>query len=306
MENRTAMSRTYPGTLHAYDVEPVDHWPVELNRVLQAIAPPGRDNPAIVLLARGINDPAYCEHAFLAQQIGLELVEARDLMVDGNAVYMKTIHGLSRVDVIYRALDEDSIDGLARRSDSLLGVPGLLIAFRAGNVSIANHPGSAIAADGAIYALVPDFIRYYLGEEPILRNVETWICSRPSDLAYVLANLDQLVVKAVARPDEYSVLVGPAASRTTLQDFRDRLRADPSNYIAQPFLSLSRCPAYDSHVGGLAPRHIDFRAYCLYDGARVSVLPGGLTRVALKPGATVIKSHQSSAGKDTWVLRSDD
>jgi uncharacterized circularly permuted ATP-grasp superfamily protein len=219
---------------------------------------------------------------------------------------MKTIHGLTRVDVIYRRIDDDFLDPLAFRSDSLVGVPGLMNAYRAGNIALANAVGTGVSDDKAIYAYVPEFIRYYLGEEPILQNVETWLCSNPAHLSYVLDHLPELVVKAVGESGGYGMLIGPSASRQEIEAFRNRLKADPRNYIAQPVIPLSRCPSFDAAAGCMSPRHVDLRPYCLYDGDNVTIVPGGLTRVALKRGSLVVNSSQGGGSKDTWVLRGDE
>jgi uncharacterized circularly permuted ATP-grasp superfamily protein len=215
---------------------------------------------------------------------------------------MKTIRGLQRVDVIYRRIDDEYIDPLAFRPDSVLGVPGLMAAYRAGQVALANSVGNGVADDKAIYAYVPEFIRYYLGEDPILRNVDTFLCSRPNDLAYVLDHLPELVVKAVGESGGYGMLMGPKADRATLEEFARRLKADPRNYIAQPVIPLSRVPAYDPIGQKMDGRHVDLRPYCLYDGDKVTIVPGGLTRVALQPGSLVVNSSQGGGSKDTWVL----
>ena len=305
IENRAVMARTFPRAFELHDVLPVDHYPAELCQVLRSLCPRRGDNPEIVLLTPGIHNSAYFEHTFLAQQMGVELVEGRDLVVDADVAYMKTVHGLKRVDVIYRRIDDEFLDSLAFRPDSLLGVPGLMGAYRAGNVALANAVGNGVADDKAICAYVPEFIRYYLGEEPVLRNVETWLCAKPDHLAYVLEHLDLLVVKAVGESGGYGMMMGPTAGRTTINEFRARIKADPRNYIAQPVVPLSRCPAYDAHAGCMAGRHIDLRPYCLFNGEKVAVLPGGLTRVALKPGSMVVNSSQGGGSKDTWVLRGD-
>ena len=305
VENRAVMTRTFPRAFQRYDVLPVEHYPMELCQVLRSIAPSGGDNPVIVLLTPGIFNSAYFEHTFLAQQMGVELVEGRDLVVDGDVVFMKTIHGLTRVDVIYRRIDDEFLDSLTFRSDSLLGVPGLMGAYRAGNVALANAVGNGVADDKAIYTYVPDFIRYYLGEEPVLRNVDTWLCSKPDHLAYVLEHLHDLVVKEVGESGGYGMLMGPASSQATIEQFRERLVADPRNYIAQPVIGLSRCPSYDATSGAMAGRHIDLRPYCLFNGDKVVLVPGGLTRVALKAGSLVVNSSQGGGSKDTWVLRGD-
>ncbi len=305
LENRQVMTRTLPRAFQSHDVLPVDHYPAELVQILRRLSPRGGDRPVVVLLTPGIYNSAYFEHTFLAQQMGIELVEGRDLVVDCDIVYMKTIHGLTRVDVIYRRMDDDFLDPLAFRPDSVLGIPGLMGAYRAGNVALANAVGNGVCDDKAIYAYVPAFIRYYLGEEPVLSNVETYLCSNPEHLSYVLENLPKLVVKAVGESGGYGMLIGPAADRAAIEDFRDRLRANPRNYIAQPVIALSRCPAHDSVSERMAGRHIDLRPYCLFDGEKVVVVPGGLTRVALKPGSLVVNSSQGGGSKDTWVLRGD-
>src|SRR5262249_32903652 len=267
---------------------PVDHYPTELLQILRSVAPHAGDRPTIVLLTPGIYNSAYFEHSFLAQQMGIELVEGRDLVVDADVVYMKTIRGLRRVDVIYRRIDDDFLDPLTFRPDSALGVPGLIGAYRAGNVALANAVGNGVADDKAIYAYVPTFIRYYLGEEPILKNVDTYICSKPEDLSYVLDHLPELVVKAVGESGGYGMLIGPAADRKRIADFKERVKADPRNYIAQPVVPLSRVPSYDSIAGTVGGRHVDLRPYCLYDGEKVTIVPGGLTRVALQEGSLVV------------------
>jgi len=238
--------------------------------------------------------------------MGIELVEGRDLIVDGGIVYMKTIHGLKRVDVIYRRVDDEFLDSLTFRPDSVLGVPGLMGAYRAGNVALANAVGNGVADDKAIYAYVPTFIRYYLGEDPILRSVDTYLCSKKEDLAYVLDHLPELVVKAVGESGGYGMLMGPTADRERIQDFKQCIKADLRNYIAQPVLPLSRVPSYDPALGTIAGRHVDLRPYCLYDGEKVTIVPGGLTRVALQEGSLVVNSSQGGGSKDTWVLFGED
>ncbi|HMK29080.1 MAG TPA: circularly permuted type 2 ATP-grasp protein, partial [Terriglobales bacterium] len=283
VENRLVMTRTFPDAFQTYEVLPIDHYPAELCKILRSLSPRGVGDTQVVLLTPGIHNSAYFEHSFLARQMGIELVEGRDLIVDGTVVFMKTIRGLKRVDVIYRRVDDDFLDSLIFRRDSLLGVPGLMGAYRAGNVALANAVGNGVADDKAIYAHVPTFIRYYLGEDPILRNVDTYICSDPSHLAYVLEHLPKLVVKAVGESGGYGMLIGPAADRTALELFRQRIQADPRNYIAQPVIALSRVPSFDSSTRTMAGRHVDLRPYCLYDGDKVIIVPGGLTRVALQP-----------------------
>ena len=305
LENRLVMVRTLPLALQQYQVLPVDHYPIELLQILRRLTPRGSDNPTIVLFTPGIHNSAYFEHSFLAQQMGIELVEARDLVVDADVVYMKTIHGLKRVDVIYRRIDDDFLDPLTFRADSVLGVPGLIGAYRARNVALVNAVGNGVADDKAVYPYVPTFIRYYLGENPILRNVDTYVCARDDDRRYVLEHLHELVVKPVAESGGYGLLIGPTADRATLEQFRERLRADPRNYIAQPVIGLSRVPCYDADAGRLAGRHVDLRPYCLYDGQQVTIVPGGLTRVALRPGSLVVNSSQGGGSKDTWVLQGE-
>jgi uncharacterized circularly permuted ATP-grasp superfamily protein len=305
LENRLVMTRIFPEAFHSCEVLPVDHYPAELCRILRSLSPRGEDNAQIVLLSPGIYNSAYFEHSFLARQMGIELVEGRDLVVDGGIVYMKTIRGLKRVDVIYRRIDDEFLDPLAFRPESLLGVPGLMGAYRSGNVALANAVGNGVADDKAIYAYVPEFIRYYLGEEPILRTVQTYVCAEPTDLDFVLKHLSELVVKAVGESGGYGMLIGPAADRNTINQFRDRITQNPRNYIAQPVIPLSRVPSYDVPSRRLAGRHVDLRPYCLYDGEKVTIVPGGLTRVALQRDSLVVNSSQGGGSKDTWVLRGE-
>jgi uncharacterized circularly permuted ATP-grasp superfamily protein len=305
LENRLVMTRIFPDAFHACEVLPVDYYPAELSRILRTLSPRGQEDAQVVLLSPGIYNSAYFEHSFLARQMGIELVEGRDLIVDGGIVFMKTIRGLQRVDVIYRRIDDEFLDPLAFRPDSLLGVPGLMGAYRAGNVALANAVGNGVADDKAVYAYVPEFIRYYLGEEPILRTVETYVCAKLADLAYVLDHLSELVVKAVGESGGYGMLIGPTADRKTIDEFRHRIAQHPRNYIAQPVIPLSRVPAYDVSTRRLAGRHVDLRPYCLYDGKKVVIVPGGLTRVALQRGSLVVNSSQGGGSKDTWVLRGE-
>jgi len=291
----------FPRAFQRQEVLPIHHYPAELFQVLRGISPRTAD-PVIVTLTPGVHNSAYFEHTFLAQQMGVELVESRDLVVDGDVVYMKTIRGLTKVDVVYRRVDDEFIDPVAFRPDSLLGVPGLLAAYRAGNVALANAIGTGVADDKAIYAYVPEIIRYYLGEEPVLRNVETYICARPPDLSYVLEHTESLVVKEVGESGGYGMLMGPWASKTAIEEFRTRLKADPRNYIAQPVIQLSRAPSYDVATKRMVGRHVDLRPYCLYDGDRVTIVPGGLTRVAMRSGSLVVNSSQGGGSKDTWVV----
>ncbi len=283
----------------------MNHYPAELSRILRSISPRGEADPAIVLLTPGIYNSAYFEHSFLAQQMGVELVEGRDLVVDGEIVYMKTIYGLKRVDVIYRRVDDEFLDSLTFRGDSILGVPGLMGAYRAGNVALANAVGNGIADDKAVYAYVPEFIKYYLGEDPILRTVETFLCSKPTHLSHVVENLANLVVKAVGESGGYGMLIGPCADRERIEQFRERIVADPRNYIAQPVLPLLRVPAYSPVSETVHGCHVDLRPYCLFDGQKVTIVPGGLTRVALQEGSLVVNSSQGGGSKDTWVLRGE-
>ena len=305
LENRLVMTRTLPDAFHSYEVLPVNHYPGELSRILRSLSPRGESGAQIVLLTPGIYNSAYFEHSFLAQQMGVELVEGRDLIVDGGIVYMKTIRGLQRVDVIYRRVDDEFLDPLTFRADSILGVPGLMAAYRAGNVALANAVGNGVADDKAIYAYVPEFIRYYLAEEPVLRTVETYVCAKPEDLRYVLEHLDQMVVKAVGESGGYGMLIGPASDSKRIAEFRRRIQEQPRNYIGQPVVPLSRVPAYDASEQRIAGRHVDLRPYCLYDGDKVTIVPGGLTRVALQRGSLVVNSSQGGGSKDTWVLRDE-
>jgi len=306
LENRLVMRRTFPRAFEVCEVLPVDHYPNELAQILRSLSPRTGDRPVIVLLTPGLYNSAYFEHCFLAQEMGIELVEGRDLVVVDDVVYMKTIHGLTRVDVIYRRVDDDFLDPLAFRADSLVGVPGLMNAYRAGNIAMANAVGTGVADDKAIYAFVPAFIKYYMGEDPILQNVDTYLCSDQTQLSWVLDNLKDLVVKAVGESGGYGMLMGPSSDKKTIAEFADRLKADPRNYIAQPVIPLSRCPAFDPVTGTLSPRHVDLRPYCLYDGEKVTIVPGGLTRVALQRGSLVVNSSQGGGSKDTWVLRGDE
>jgi uncharacterized circularly permuted ATP-grasp superfamily protein len=305
LENRLVMTRTFPGAFQRHGVMPVHHYPDELCQILRSLSTSTPD-PVIVVLTPGIFNSAYFEHSFLAQQMGVELVESRDLVVNDDIVFMKTINGLTRVDVIYRRIDDDFLDPLVFRGDSVLGVPGLMNAYRAGNVALANAIGNGIADDKAVYAYVPEMIRYYLGQEPLLRNVDTYICSRPTDLAYVVEHLSELVVKAVGESGGYGMLMGPMSTKSMIDEFRARLLLDPRNYIAQPLVPLSVCPSFDSGGGRMAGRHVDLRPYCLFNGEKVIIVPGGLTRVALQPGSMVVNSSQGGGSKDTWVLRGED
>jgi uncharacterized circularly permuted ATP-grasp superfamily protein len=299
LENRHVMMRLFPELFADVAVRPVDHYPDDLLRNLRAVAPPGIEQPTVVLLTLGRYNSAYFEHAFLADQMGIEIVEGSDLMVSDGLVYMRTTEGPRRVDVIYRRIDDAFIDPLAFRADSMLGVPGLLSVYRAGRVNIANAMGTGVADDKSVYPYVPDIIRFYLGEEPILANVPTYVLRRPDDLAYTLEHLAELVVKEVHGSGGYGMLIGPTANSAEREAYRARILDDPSNFIAQPTLALSSCPTFvDS---GVAPRHVDLRPYVL-SGETVSVAPGGLTRVALPEGSLVVNSSQGGGTKDTWVL----
>ena len=299
LEGRKMMMRLFPELFARQAIAPVDHYPDLLLNNLRSVAPRGVDNPTVVVLTPGQYNSAYFEHAFLAQQMGIELVDGNDMFVRGDAVFMRTTQGPRRVDVIYRRIDDDFLDPRAFNKDSLLGVPGLFSAYRAGNVTLANAVGTGIADDKAIYVHVPEMIRFYCGEEPILSNVPTWELSKPDDLAHVLAHLPELVVKEVHGSGGYGMLVGPTASKAEISTFRDKIIAAPEGYIAQPTLALSTCPTYVE--SGVAPRHIDLRPYVL-SGREITMVPGGLTRVALKEGSLVVNSSQGGGTKDTWVL----
>src|SRR5215467_10480004 len=301
LENREVMLRLFPELFSRYRVAPVDNYPDELLATLRSAAPASASaEPTVVLLTPGVFNSAYYEHSFLADKLGIELVEGSDLVVKGETVYMRTTEGLKRVDVIYRRLDDDFLDPLAFRPDSALGVPGLMSAYIAGNVTLANAVGTGIADDKAVYSYMPEIMRFYLGEEPILKNVPTWRCREADHLAYVLDRLDELVVKEVHGSGGYGMLIGPMADRTTLGAFRDKLKHDPRGFIAQPTLALSTCPTCVEH--GVAPRHVDLRPFVLTGSDRVRIVPGGLTRVALKEGSLVVNSSQGGGTKDTWVL----
>jgi uncharacterized circularly permuted ATP-grasp superfamily protein len=299
IENRKMMMRLFPELFSRQHVLPVEHYPALLLATLRAAAPRGEKEPSVVVLTPGPYNSAYFEHAFLAQQMGIELVEGRDLSVKDNVVYMRTTSGRQRVDVIYRRIDDAFLDPQVFRRDSLLGVPGLFGAYRAGNVSLSNAVGTGVADDKSTYPYVPDMIRFYLKEEPLLNNVPTWQCRKPRDLAYVLEHLAELVVKEVQGSGGYGMLIGPDASKAQLAAFRKRLRAKPANYIAQPTLSLSTCPTWVKR--GIAPRHVDLRPFVL-SGREIQLVPGGLTRVALKAGSLVVNSSQGGGTKDTWVV----
>jgi uncharacterized circularly permuted ATP-grasp superfamily protein len=299
LENRKMMMRLFPELFAQHSIEPVEHYPDVLLENLKSVAPSGVTDPTVVLLTPGAYNSAYFEHAFLAQQMGIELVEGQDLFVRDEILFMRTTRGPQRVDVVYRRIDDDFVDPLSFRPESTLGVPGLLTAYRAGRVTIANAVGTGIADDKSIYPYVPDMVRFYLGEEPLLANVDTYMLRRPDDLAYVLDHLADLVVKEVHGAGGYGMLIGPASTRAQIEDFRRRIKANPERYIAQPTLALSTSPTFVEK--GIAPRHIDLRPFVL-SGREVTVVPGGLTRVALRDGSLVVNSSQGGGTKDTWVL----
>ncbi len=298
LTNRRVMKRTFPQLFHSYGVRPIEHYPQLLLATLRSLAPEGRPEPNIVLLTPGVFNSAYFEHTYLARQMGIELVEGRDLVTHDNIVYTRTTDGLKRVDVIYRRVDDDFSDPLVFRSDSMLGCAGLFNAYRAGNVTVTNAFGTGLADDKALYAYVPRIIRYYLGEEPLLNNVETYLMTDQRQRQHVLQNLDKLVVKAVGESGGYGMLIGPRSTAGQREEFARQIEAHPRNYIAQPTLDFSRAPCL---IGDrLEPRHVDLRPYILY-GDKVQIVPGGLTRVALEKGSLVVNSSQGGGSKDTWV-----
>ena len=299
IEDRKMMMRLFPELFSRHMIAPVQHYPDMLLENLRTVAPKGVTNPTVVLLTPGAYNSAYFEHTFLAQQMGIELVEGRDLFVKDETVFMRTTQGPQRVDVIYRRLDDDFLDPLVFNKESMLGVPGLLSAYRAGHVTLANAIGAGVADDKSIYPYVPEMIRFYLGEEPTLNNVPTWMLRKPDDLKYVLAHLSELVVKEVHGAGGYGMLVGPASTAAEIEDFRARIIAAPEKYIAQPTLALSNCPTFVE--SGIAPRHLDLRPFVL-SGKQIGMVPGGLTRVALREGSLVVNSSQGGGTKDTWVL----
>jgi uncharacterized circularly permuted ATP-grasp superfamily protein len=303
LANRKVLKRVFPTMFRDYGVWPVDHYPQALLATLRSLAPENctyRQDPTTILLTPGVSNSAYFEHTFLAQQMGIELVEGRDLLVHDNIVYMRTTAGLRRVDVIYRRVDDDFLDPLCFRPDTILGVPGLFNAYRAGNVTLANAIGTGVADDKAVYAYVPEIIKFYLSEEAILPNVPTYLMTDDSQRNYVLQNMEKLVVKAVGESGGYGMLIGPQSTAQQREEFRASILAEPRNYIAQPTLALSRAPCLID--GGVESRHIDLRPYILM-GEKVTLVPGGLTRVALRKGSLVVNSSQGGGSKDTWVLR---
>jgi uncharacterized circularly permuted ATP-grasp superfamily protein len=299
LENRNLLNRVFPEFFTVYPVRPVKDYPKLLLETLAAIGPRGSQSPVVVVLTPGLYNSAYFEHSFLAREMGVSLVEGRDLVVEDNALFMRTTRGRQRVDVVYRRIDDDFLDPLAFRRDSLLGVPGLVNAYRDGNVAIANAPGAGVADDKAVYAFVPELIRYYLGEDPLLPQVPTYLGSRPEDLRYIETHAAKLVVKTTGDSGGYGMLMGPFASQREIRRYLAKVRRDPGRYIAQPLVELSCHPTYLD--GAFPPRRIDLRPFVLY-GSRIRVLPGGLTRVALRDGSYVVNSSQGGGSKDTWVL----
>src|SRR6267142_105005 len=301
LENREIMLRLFPELFSRCRIAPVDNYPDELLATLKSVAPATSSaDPTVVLLTPGVYNSAYYEHSFLADKLGVELVEGRDLFVKNNIVYMRTTRGPQRVDVIYRRIDDDFLDPLSFRPDSALGVPGIMSAYQAGQVTLANAVGTGVADDKAVYSYMPAIIKFYLGEEPRLKNVPTWRCREPDHLAYVLDHLEELVIKEVHGSGGYGMLIGPKADKATIAAFRAKLKSNPRNFIAQPTLALSTCPTCVEE--GVAPRHVDLRPFVLTGRDRIRIVPGGLTRVALKAGSLVVNSSQGGGTKDTWVL----
>lgn len=304
LENRVAMKRAFPNFFEAAGVRPIDSYCSDLLQTLRYIAPGGKENPTVVLLTPGVYNSAYFEHCFLARQMGIEIVEGRDLVVREAKVFMRTTRGLQQVDVIYRRIDDDFLDPSVFRRDSVLGVPGLINAYRAGHVSLANSVGTGVADDKVIYYFVPRMIKFYLDQDPIIPNVDTYLASEQQDLKYILDHLPELVVKSANESGGYGMLIGPKSSRSEIADFRKKILAEPRNFIAQPTISLSRHPTLIDGVK-VEGRHIDLRPFILY-GDKVRIMPGGLTRVALRKGSLVVNSSQGGGSKDTWVLYGDD
>lgn len=299
IENRKVMMRLFPELFALNKVTPIEHYPDLLLKTLRSVSPRGVDNPAVVVLTPGVHNSAYFEHSFLAQQMGVELVEGQDLFIQGDHLYSKTTSGPRRIDVIYRRVDDDYLDPTCFRSDSVLGIPGLVDLVQRGGVTVCNAIGTGVADDKSIYPFVPQMIRFYLSEEPIIENVPTFLCRRKRDLSFVLSNLSSLVVKETHGSGGYGMLIGPKATKKQIQEFRSKLIDKPDRYIAQPTISLSTCPTMVAE--GVAPRHVDLRPFVL-SGQRVSVVSGGLTRVALKRGSLVVNSSQGGGTKDTWVI----
>ena len=304
LENREAMLRLFPKLCARHRIAPVGRYPEELLETLKAVAPArAGSDPCVVILTPGPYNSAYYEHCFLADEMGIEVVEGADLCVENNVVFMRTTAGPKRVDVIYRRIDDEFLDPTVFRADSLVGVPGLMGAYRAGNVALANAPGAGIADDKAIYPYVPEMVRFYLGEEPLLANVPTFLCEREEDRKYVLGNLDKLVVKLAKGSGGYGMMIGPHATKDIHEDFRARILARPGDYIAQPTLALSTCPTVVEQ--GIAPRHVDLRPFILSGGKEIRIVPGGLTRVAIREGSLVVNSSQGGGTKDTWILEDE-
>jgi len=299
LKDRQVMKQVFPSFFEGYSVRPVDSYASDLLAMLKHVAPPGVDDPTVAVLTPGLYNSAYFEHSFLARQMGVELVEGRDLVLDNGQIHMRTTRGLRRIHVLYRRVDDEYLDPLCFQPDSLLGVPGLMAAYRSGRINLVNAMGTGVADDKGIYPFVPDIIRYYLAEDPILGNVETFRPLIPSHLSHILANLDKLVVKAVDGSGGYGMLIGPASTAEECEIFREKIRANPRAFIAQPTISLSQHPTYVD--GKLSGRHIDLRPFILF-GEEIKVLPGGLTRVALREGSLVVNSSQGGGSKDTWVL----
>ena len=301
LENREIMMRLFPELFSRHRVAPVENYPDELLATLKSVAPKtASSEPTVVLLTPGIYNSAYYEHSFLADKLGIELVEGRDVVVKGQFAYMRTTEGLKRIDVIYRRVDDDFLDPLAFRPDSALGVPGLMAVYQAGNLTLANAVGTGIADDKAVYSYMPEIVKFFLGQEPILKNVPTWRCREPEHLSYVLDHMEELVVKEVHGSGGYGMLIGPKSDQATIAAFRAKVKAAPKNFIAQPTLALSTCPTCVEE--GVAPRHVNLRPFVLSGSDRIRIVPGGLTRVALKRGSLVVNSSQGGGTKDTWVL----
>ncbi|NQU40855.1 MAG: circularly permuted type 2 ATP-grasp protein [Lentisphaerae bacterium] len=303
LQNREVMKRSFPNVFEASGIRPVANYPTRLRHTLQSLVPDAADPPTIAVLTPGVYNSAYFEHSFLAQQMGAQLVEGRDLVLQDGYVHMRTTTGLQRIDVIYRRIDDDFIDPTVFRADSMLGVPGLMDAFRGGRVALANAPGTGVADDKAVYAYVPEMIRFYLSEEPILANVPTYLAWRDDDRAYILEHLDELVVKAANESGGYGMLIGPHSTVAQQKEFAALIKAKPRNYIAQPTLALSRVPTVAGDA--IEGRHVDLRPYVLYGRDGIDVLPGGLTRVALRKGSLVVNSSQGGGSKDTWVIEAE-
>ena len=302
IENRAAMRRAFPNLFQSYGVRPVEGYADTLLKSLRYIAPARDEKPNVVLLTPGVFNSAYFEHCFLARQMGIPIVEGRDLVVQGSKVFMRTTAGLVQVDVIYRRIDDDFLDPTVFRSDSILGVPGLVNAYRSGNVALANSIGTGVADDKVIYAYVPKMIKFYLNEEPLLQNVNTYLASEELDRKFIIENIEKLVVKSANEAGGYGMLIGPASTKAECASFRDQVAANPRNFIAQDPIMLSRSPTWCD--GQLEGRHIDLRPYILY-GDKITVTPGGLTRVALRKGSLVVNSSQGGGSKDTWVLQGE-